>query len=94
MLIHKIDVETPVSPGISRVPPKRYLFDHGVRHVFSPVNPHLPGLEGGETMIDWTYLGGFLKTQKTVSWRKAINSSEVDFLFTKNRKIIPGGNKF
>lgn len=100
MLIHKIDVETPALPGISRVPPKRYLFDHGVRHVFSPVTLRIPGMDEEKTNINWTYLGGIfenavlhelkpLETQKTVSWRKAINSSEVDFLFTKDQKIIP-----
>lgn len=100
MLVFKIETETPAVPGISRIPPKRYLFDHGIRQIFSPVPLRIPEVFGEEARLDSTYLGGIFEnavlceikpweTQKTVVWRKAVNSSEIDFLFTKNKTIIP-----
>ncbi|OGQ05587.1 MAG: hypothetical protein A2W61_08470 [Deltaproteobacteria bacterium RIFCSPLOWO2_01_44_7] len=100
MLVFKIEIETPTAPGVSRIPPKRYLFDHGIRHVFSPVSLRISEVVGEETRLGSTYLGGIFEnavlneikpweTQKTVVWRKAVNSSEIDFLFTKNKMVIP-----
>lgn len=100
MLVYKVEIETPASPGISRIPPKRYCFDHGVRQVFSPVSLRIPEAFGEGGRLDATYLGGIFEnavlnelkpheTQKTVAWRKAVNSSEVDFLFTKGQRTVP-----
>ena len=100
MLIYKVEFETPASPGISRIPPKRYCFDHGIRQVFGPVSLRIPEIFEERGRMNATYLGGIFEnavlnelkpheTQKTVAWRKAVNGSEVDFLFTRSQRTIP-----
>lgn len=99
-LVHKISVTTPQATNQNKIPPKRYLFDHGIRQRFQPLLQKQFGEDRDNTVRPENWFGGvcenFVLNEllsfgiKDVScWREKTNGSEIDFVFTLGSEKIP-----
>lgn len=97
-LVDRIDVETVQHSRNHRIPPKRYLFDHGIRSHFAPLTQTLHSTLAATQQH--TFMGGVVENYvlnelrahgagMIVSWRERTNGSEVDFVVRHGETMIP-----
>ncbi len=100
LMVHKVPVETTDLTQGGRIPPKRYLFDHGIRHIFSPLQSSLYELLKDRQALNFTFFGGVMENavlnellargiEKFACWREKTNGSEVDFLCQTRNGLLP-----
>lgn len=99
-LVDKIGLETPRVANNHKIPPKRYLFDHGIRQRFSPMTDSLKTLLSQEFAHQSPLIGGIMENfvinelrslgyRDITSWREQPNGSEVDFVVRTSDYLIP-----
>jgi len=95
-IVIRVDVILSRMSKIGSMAPKRFLFDHGVRNYFTPLNLNMADAdyvrsEFGEGIIEQfilTELTSLNLTGKVDCWMATHQSGEVDFLFSFLNKIF------
>lgn len=99
-LIDKIPIETPQQTRNNKIPPKRYLFDLGIRQRFSPISGKITNFLSDAFLLHSPYYGGVIENfvlnelrschLKDIScWREKPNGSEIDFLVKTPTALYP-----
>lgn len=99
-LVYKVAIDGPQLSKNNRTPPKRYLFDHGIRQALSPISLQFQSSPQEERTHDFSNFGGIFENavlnelkrfekRKISSWRKEPNGSEVDFLCPLHQTTLP-----
>ncbi|EKD50457.1 MAG: hypothetical protein ACD_62C00538G0003 [uncultured bacterium] len=103
-LVYKIPLKSPAekkeSGKTSKIPPKRYLCDHGIRDHFNQLPLKLLSSLYTNTRTPKGFIKGILENfvlcelkarglRDAISWRQKINGSEISFIIKTSTNFIP-----
>ncbi len=99
-IIYNTPLKTPQTKNSKRLPPKRYVFDHGIRNHFSTTTNELMSSLTSSTRTPTGFVQGLFENhvlcelksrgiREAISWRQKFNGSEVSFVIRSGQQLIP-----